>query len=178
MKPKKAQTMVMIMVCIATLISCSQKFPKPLSNEVGILVIATKSTNESKHNFAYKYELTHLPETSAEIKILPSVTSDFTMIAFPVGKYWINGVKTMPVHSGTTIPMSAMQDHAINAGSFEIKPNHITLFNNKFIILNKKITDMQTRQSWKLESLLVREKLDLLNELKKLENSELWNFPD
>ena len=132
MKQNKAHVIVIVMVCIASLISCSQKFPRPLSNEVGIPIIANEATNETKHNFAYKSVLTYLPETSAEIKILPRVTSDFTIIGnFPVGKFWINRVKTMPVHHGTSIPLGSVTDRAINGSSFEIKPNHVTLFNRK-----------------------------------------------
>jgi hypothetical protein len=65
MTKNKALIILIVMVCIVILISCSQKFPKPLSNEVGILVMPTEINNETEHGFAYKYILSHLPQTSA-----------------------------------------------------------------------------------------------------------------
>jgi hypothetical protein len=100
------------------------------------------------------------------------------MIEFPVVKYCINGVKTMPMHTATVIPSSIGSDRAVNAGSFEIKANHVTLFGRKFVVTKKRVTNSRTIQIWKFEFLEVREKLDLLNNLKKSENSERWTFPD
>jgi hypothetical protein len=176
---KKAFIVTIIVLFFITLISCSQKFQKPLSNEVGMLVIAHKATNESKQNFPYKYVLKHLPETSVEIKIMPSITSEFIMIDnFPVGKYWISGVTTMGVHSGHSTPLALRKERAINGDSFEIKPNHVTLLNSRFVVLNKMITDSRSRQTWKLEVLDGKSKTVIVNDLKKLENANLWNFPD
>ncbi len=179
MKPNKAPYVVMIILCVFTLFSCSQKFPKPISKEEGVLVIAHKATNETQFDFGFKYELKYLPEASVKIKIKPSIKSDFIMVDhFPVGEYWITGVTTLPDHSGTTIPMSLRNEKTINGDSFEIKPKHITLLNSKFVVINSMRTDSGTVQSWKLEKLDDKSRNELVNNLKILENSKLWSFSD
>ena len=50
MKYSKIQFFILIVILVVGSISCSQKFPKPISKEVGMLVIAHKATNESKQN--------------------------------------------------------------------------------------------------------------------------------
>ncbi len=160
-----------------SLISCSQKFPKPSSDETGVLVIAHEAVNETEHNFAYKYILKSLPEIDVEIRIMPSTTSDFIMINnFPVGTFWISGVTTMPVNSGTSIPLTIGGERTINGDSFEIKPNQVTLLSSRFEVLKKTLSDSRSRQSWKFKILDENTKKELINSLKKLENSELWNF--
>jgi len=179
MKQNKALVVTIIFISFLMLISCSQKFPLPTSKEVGLLVIAVKATNETKHNFAYKYALDHLPETSVEIRILPSTTGKYVMIGdFPVGKYWISGIKSMPVHSGTSIPLSFGKGRAINGDSFEIRPNQVTLLNSRFVVLKKKLTDSRSKQYWKFEKLDEITKSGLIRRLKELENSERWTFPE
>jgi len=179
MRQNRALVVTVIIFCIVTLISCSQKFPKPISKESGMLVIAHKATNESKHKFAFKYILNYLPETSAEIKIMPSITSEFILIDnFPVGEYWISGVTSIGVHSGNVTPMSLRNKRTINGDSFEIKPNHVTLLNSRFVVLTKMITDNRSRQTCNFEMLDDKSKKEMVNDLKKLENSELWIFLD
>ena len=167
----------LIIILVVGSISCSQKFPKPISNTSGILVISHEAVNETQHNFAYKYVLKHLPETDDEIKIIPSTTNDFIMINnFPVGTFWISGVTTMAVHSGTSVPLTLRGERTINGDSFEIKPNQVTLLDSRFVILKKRLTDSRSRQSWKFETLDENTKIEMINSLKTLENSELWNF--
>ena len=179
MRQNKALIFTLIILFVVTLISCSQKFPKPVSKEVGMLVIAHKATNETKNDFGYKYVLKHLPETSAEIKIMPNTTSQFIMIEnFPVGTYWISGITTIGVHSGLDIPSMFKHEGSINGDSFEIKPNHVTLLNSRFVVLKKHTTPSRWIQNREFEKLDEKSKIEIINDLKKLENSELWIFPD
>jgi len=179
MKPNKAPYGVMIILCVFTLFSCSQKFPKPISKEEGVLVIAHNATNETQFNFGFKYELNYLPEASVQIKIKPNTTSDFIIIDhFPVGEYWISGVTTLPDHSGGTIPLSQRNKKTINGDSFDIKPGQVTLLDSQFIVVNARRTDSGTVQSWKLKKLDDNYRNALVNNLKKLENSQLWSFSD
>ncbi len=178
---KKNRIIIYTVICLVvfTLLSCSQKFPKPISKESGMLVIAHKSINKTKWNFAYRYVLKYLPESSAEIKIMPNTSSHFIMIDdFPVGEYWISGVTTIGMQSGATTPKDLRHEQTINGDSFEIKPNQVTLLDSRFLIINKMIKEFQTRQTWKLESLDQKSKKEIISELKKLENSEFWNFAD
>lgn len=179
MKNRRIIIFTMIVLLGFTLLSCSQKFPKPISTESGMLVIAHKSINKTKWNFAYRYVLNYLPDSRAEIKIMPNTSSYFIMIDdFPVGEYWISGVTTIGMQTGTTTPRDLRHKQTINGDSFEIKPNQVTLLDSRFVILNKMIKEFQTRQTWKLESLDQKSKKEIINELKKLENSEFWSFAD
>ena len=133
MRPKKIHYFMLTIILAITVVSCSQKFPVPMSEDTGVLVIAQEAVNETKNNFGYRYVLNYLPETSAEISIMPSTNQEFIIIdKFPVGSYWISGVTTIGIIGGIDTPLTNKNVRSINGESFEIKRKHVTILKTKF----------------------------------------------
>jgi len=110
---------------------------------------------------------------------MPSTNQEFFIFDnFPDGSYWISGVTTIGIVGGIDTPMTNKNVRSMNGESFEIKPRHVTILKTKFSVSKKYVTSARWRQSYKFEQLDETSKANLINQLKKLENSNYWVFPD
>lgn len=165
-----------------TITACSQKLPVPKSKEEGILVIPHKAIDEysnGNEGFGYSFILRTYPESPVEIKLVPSTSKDYFIIEnFPVGKYWIKGLATRGVMSSSAFPTTWEDEESVFGGSFEIKPNRITLLKNSFNVKREVVGVERLLTSYDIKPVPLEQKKKIIEQLGKLENAELWTLPE
>ncbi len=181
MRPKRILILSALLLIVIGLTSCSHKLPLPSSREEGILVIAHEALNNTERNwYAFRYLLSHSPGTDQKIKIWPEANSLFIYKNFPVGKYQIDAITLFPIQHRSIRVLQGVQTYPLygpSTTSFEIKPNHITLLDKKFIVSKDGTDPNYFSQRHKFKTLNEQDKKKIIKKLAEYENADSWILP-
>lgn len=187
MKTKPLLKIIALLLISFGLVSCIKKLPLESSKDEGMLVIAHKfEPTSAKYpwdvGFFYKYILLYSPDNGPKIKIQPGENDLLIYKNFPAGNYKIDQVTWVPSYTGLKKPgWSKPKTFTIHRPdspyyNFEIKPNHVTLLNARFIVSIGNATGYT--QYYRFEQISENDRGKIIKRLAGFENSESWTLPD